>query len=77
MKERPSLCFRALLAMETMKAAPSGCCMMLHTSSTTRRRGLGSRAAAAHTVSVQTMAAAGLRSGSRSLRSKTVTSDSL
>ena len=47
-----------------MKAAPSGCCMMLHTSSTTSSRGRGSWAAAAHTVSVQTMAAAGRSSGS-------------
>ena len=50
--------------MLTMKAAPSGCCMMLHTSSTTSRRGRGSWAAAAHTVSVQTIAAAGRNSGS-------------
>ena len=49
--------------MLTMKAAPSGCCMMLHTSSTTSRRGLGSWAAAAHTVSVQTIAAAGRKLG--------------
>ena len=44
-----------------MKAAPSGCCMMLHTSSTTSSLGRGSWAAAAHTVSVQTIAAAGLQ----------------
>ena len=59
--------------MLTMKAAPSGCCMIDHTSSTTSRRGLGSWAAAAHTVSVQTIAAAGRSSGSNSRRSKTVT----
>ena len=57
----------------TMKAAPSGCCMMLHTSSTTSRQGLGSWAAAAQTVSVQTIAAAGRSFGSRRRRSKTVT----
>ena len=51
--------------------------MMLHTSSTTSRRGLGSWAAAAHTVSVQTIAAAGLSSGSSKRRSKTVTNASL
>ena len=28
MNWRPSRCLRARLAMETMKAAPSGCCMM-------------------------------------------------
>ena len=56
-----------------MKAAPSGCCMMLHTSSTTSSRGRGSWAAAAHTVSVQTIAAAGLSSGSSRCRSNTVT----
>ena len=55
----PSRCLRARFAIDTMKAAPSGCCMMLHTSSTTSRRGLGSWAAAAHTVSVQTIAAGG------------------
>ena len=59
-------------AMLTMKAAPSGCCMMLHTSSTTSSLGLGSWAAAAHTVSVQTIAAAGRSSGSKRCRSKTV-----
>ena len=69
----PSRCFLARFAIETMKAAPSGCCMMLHTSSTTSRRGRGSWAAAAHTVSVQTIAAAGLSSGSSKWRSKTVT----
>ena len=63
--------------MLTMKAAPSGCCMIDHTSSTTSRRGLGSWAAAAHTVSVQTIAAAGRSSGSSSRRSKTVTRASL
>ena len=63
--------------MLTMKAAPSGCCMMLHTSSTTSRRGLGSWAAAAHTVSVQTIAAAGRSSGSSNRRSNTVTRASL
>ena len=72
----PSRCFLARFAMLTMKAAPSGCCMMLHTSSTTSRRGRGSWAAAAHTVSVQTMAAAGLSSGSSRCRSKTVTNAS-
>ena len=61
----PSRCLRARFAMLTMKAAPSGCCMMLHTSSTTRSLGLGSWAAAAHTVSVQTIAAAGRSSGSK------------
>ena len=50
--------------------------MMLHTSSTTRSLGLGSWAAAAHTVSVQTIAAAGRSSGSSSRRSNTVTSAS-
>ena len=69
----PRRCFLARLAIETMKAAPSGCCMMLHTSSTTRSRGLGFCAAAAHTVSVQTIAAAGRSSGSSKRRSKTVT----
>ena len=69
----PSRCLRARFATLTMKAAPSGCCMMLHTSSTTSSRGRGSWAAAAHTVSVQTIAAAGLSSGSRRCRSKTVT----
>ena len=68
----PSRCFLARFAIDTMKAAPSGCCMIDHTSSTTRRRGLGSWAAAAHTVSVQTIAAAGLSSGSRRCRSNTV-----
>ena len=46
---------------------------MLHTSSTTSSLGRGSWAAAAHTVSVQTIAAAGLSSGSSRCRSKTVT----
>ena len=50
---------------------------MLHTSSTTRSLGLGSWAAAAHTVSVQTIAAAGRSSGSSNRRSKTVTRASL
>ena len=72
----PSRCFRARFAIETMKAAPSGCCMMDQTSSTTRSLGFGSRAAAAQTVSVQTMAAAGRSSGSSRCRSKTVTSAS-
>ena len=40
--------------------------MIDQTSSTTSRRGFGLRAAAVHTVSVQTIAAAGLNSGSRS-----------
>ena len=73
----PSRCFLARFAMLTMKAAPSGCCMIDHTSSTTSRRGLGSWAAAAHTVSVQTIAAAGRSSGSSSRRSKTVIRASL
>ena len=64
MKRSPNRCFLALFATETMKAAPSGCCMIVQTSSTTRSLGLGSRAAAAHTVSVQTIAAAGRSSGS-------------
>ena len=76
MNWNPSRCLRARLAMLTMKAAPSGCCMMLHTSSTTSRRGRGSWAAAAHTVSVQTIAAAGRSSGSSRCRSKTVTNAS-
>ena len=74
---KPSRCFLARFAIETMNAAPSGCCMIDHTSSTTSSLGLGSWAAAAHTVSVQTIAAAGLSSGSSSRRSKTVTSASL
>ena len=73
----PSRCLRARFARLTMKAAPSGCCMIDHTSSTTSSRGLGSWAAAAHTVSVQTIAAAGRSSGSSSRRSKTVTNASL
>ena len=70
---RPRRCFLARLAMLTMNAAPSGCCMMDQTSSTTSRRGLGFCAAAVHTVSVQTIAAAGRSSGSSSRKSKTVT----
>ena len=73
----PSRCFLARFAMLTMKSAPSGCCMIDHTSSTTSRRGLESWAAAGHTVSVQTIAAAGRSSGSSRRRSKTVTRASL
>ena len=38
----PRRCFLARFAIDTMEAAPSGCCMIDHTSSTTSRRGLGS-----------------------------------